>query len=230
MRYLLALVASLSLVACDMPRDPEATLDRVSGGELRVGITHAEPWAMLDGGEPTGGVEVLLVEDFAESIDADIVWVDGSEEEIFGALELGELDMAIGGFSSTNLWSSKITFTHPYLTTFATVGVADESQMGTDIGGTEVDVEVGTDLAGLLRETDAVINFVDDIANSDGAAAVESWELDDLGLFDSDVRLRETDHVVAVRSGENAFLTTLERFLLANESQALSYLEREGQL
>lgn len=230
MRYLLALLLCAGLVGCDMPRDPEATLDRVSGGTLRVGITHTEPWAMLEAGEPSGGVEVRLVEDFAESIDAEITWVDGSEEELFGALELGELDMAIGGFSSTNLWSSKITFTHPYLTTFATVGVTEQDQVGTDIAGMTVAVEEGTDLAGLLRKTDAEIEFVDDIANAGGAAAVENWELDDLGLYDSDIRLRETDHVMAVRSGENAFLVTLERFLLAHEETAESYLEEEGRL
>ena len=230
MRYLLALLLCAGLVGCDIPRDPEATLDRVSGGTLRVGITHTEPWAMLEAGEPSGGVEVRLVEDFAESIDAEITWVDGSEEELFGALELGELDMAIGGFSSTNLWSSKITFTHPYLTTFATVGVTEQDQVGTDIAEMTVAVEEGTDLAGLLRKTDAEIEFVDDIANAGGAAAVENWELDDLGLYDSDIRLRETDHVMAVRSGENAFLVTLERFLLAHEETAESYLEEEGRL
>ena len=230
MGRLLALLLVLPVMSCGIPRDPEATLDRVSGGTMRVGITHAEPWTILSAGEPAGGVEVRLIEDFAATIDAEIEWIDGSEEELFGALELGELDVAIGGFSSTNLWSSKITFTHPYLTTFATVGVPEQDQVGTDIAGTTVAVESGTDLAGLLRETDAVIEFVGDITDAQGAAVVASWELDDLELFDSDVRLKETDHVVAVRSGENAFLVKLERFLLANESVAEAYLEEEGRL
>ena len=230
MNRLLALLLVLPLASCGIPRDPEATLDRVSGGTLTVGVTHAEPWVILDDGEPVGGVEVRLVQDFAESIDAEIDWIEGSEEELFGALELGELDMAIGGFSSTNLWSSKITFSHPYLTTFATIGVVEQDQVGTDVAGMTVAVEKGTDLAGLLRETDAVIDFVDDISEAQGAAVVESWELDDLDLYDSDVRLRETDHVVAVRGGENAFLVALERFLLDNEATAEAYLEEEGRL
>jgi polar amino acid transport system substrate-binding protein len=230
MRFLLALVIGLTGVACGIPRDPEATLDRVTGGTLVVGVTESDPWTILEGDEPTGGVEVRLIEDFARSIDAEIEWIAGSEEELFGALELGELDLAIGGFSSTNLWSSKITFTHPYLTTFATVGVPEQDQVATDIAGIEVAVERGSDLAGLLRETDAVLHPIDDIADATGAAAVENWELDDLDLYDSDVRLKETDHVIAVRGGENAFLTALERFLLEREGTAESYLEEEGRL
>lgn len=227
---MLALLVVPALMACGIPRDPEDTLERVSGGTMRVGVTAADPFTVLEGEEPAGGVEVLLVEDFAASIDAEIEWITGSEEELLAALEVRELDLVIGGFTSTNPWSSKITFTHPYLTTFATVGVPEPDQAGSDIAGLEVAVQEGTLLEGLLRETDAEVVPVDDIAEADGAAAVESWELDDLDLHDSDIRLTETDHVIAVVNGENAFLSAVERFLLANDEQAEIYLEEEGRL
>jgi len=227
---ILALLVLPALVACGIPRDPEVTLERVTGGTMRVGVTEADPFTILEGDEPTGGVEVLLVEEFADSIDSEIEWITGSEEELFAALEVRELDLVIGGLTSTNPWSAKVTFTHPYLTTFATVGVPEQEQQGEDIAGMEVAVEKGTDLAGLLGETDAEVALVDDIALADGAAAVENWLLDDLGLYDSDVRLKESDHVMAIQLGENDFLTTLERFLLHREDHIESLLDREGAL
>lgn len=230
MTRMLACLLALGIAGCGIPRDPEVTLERVTGGTMRVGITEADPFTILEGDEPTGGVEVLLVEEFAASIDAEIEWIPGSEEELFGALEVRELDLVVGGFTSTNPWSAKVTFTHPYLTTFATVGVPEQEQQGEDIAGMEVAVEKGTDLAGLLGKTDAEVVLVDDIATADGAAAVENWLLDDLGLYDSDVRLKESDHVMAVQLGENDFLTTLERFLLAREDQIEELLDQEGAL
>ena len=229
MKRLLALLLTVLMIGCGIPRDPEGTLERVSGGTMRVGITHAEPWAVLTNGEPTGGVEVRLVEDFAASIDAEIQWVDGSEEELFGALEVRALDLVIGGITSTNPWSANVTFTHPYLTTFATVGLREQDQAEEDIAGMEVAVEAGTDLAALLEKTDAEVALVDDISNARGATAVESWLLDDLGLYDSGIRLKESDHVMAVTHGENAWLVALERFLLERPDETEQLLDEEGE-
>src|SRR5688500_9905358 len=90
---------ALLLGACDAtPWDPEGTLDRVSGSIMRVGVTASEPWVSIESGDPTG-VEVTLVQRFAESLDAEIEWVEGSEEELFGALKYGEIDLLIGGLS-----------------------------------------------------------------------------------------------------------------------------------
>ena len=229
MNRLLALLLLVPLIGCGIPRDPEGTLERVTGGSMRVGVTAADPFTILEGDEPTGGVEVELVEAFAASIDAEIEWVTGSEEELFGALEVRELDLVIGGITSTNPWSANVTFTHPYLTTFATVGVTEQEQAEKDIAGMEVAVEAGTDLAGLLEKTDAAVALIDDIAMAAGAAAVESWLLDDLGLYDSGIRLKESDHVMAVTHGENAWLVALERFLLARPDEIEQLLDEEGE-
>lgn len=227
MKWLLVSLCFVA-VACGIPRDPEGTLERVTGGTMRVGVTAAEPWVVLEGDEAVGGVEVRLIEEFAAEIDAAIEWTAGSEEEILSAIELRELDLAIGGFGSTSPWASKVTFTHPYLTTFATVGVPEADEVAVDITGMEVAVERGTALAGLLKKTDAVAVLVDDITSATGAAAVENWLLDDLGLQATDVRLEETDHVIAVPLGENAWLTSLERFLLARPSAIEELLAEEG--
>lgn len=209
-----AAVCALLLGACATPpADPEGTLERVRGGSMRVGITDNDPWVIVDS-EPSG-VEVGLIEAFAEELDASIEWIQGSEEELFTALELGELDLVIGGLTSTNAHSQSATFTHPFHTSFVTVGVPLDSDVE-DIAGVEISVEPGTAEAGLLRKTDAVVVYVDDITDATGPAVVEDWMLDDLQLKDTGVRLSESDHVMALPFGENGWQVTLENFLLEN--------------
>lgn len=217
-----------SLTGCnDLPRDPEGTLDRVRGGTLRVGAVPAEPWVVLnDAGVPTRGVEVELVEALAQDLDADVQWFEGSEQELFAALELGELDLVIGGITSDNPWQAHATFSRPYTTTSIVVAAPPEADPDLEIAGKEIAVEPGTEAAGLLRKTDAVVVPVDDItvATTD-VVVVESWLLDDLGLQRTQVTLSDHDHVMGVRNGENAWLTTLERFLLGREALVHELLE-----
>ena len=59
-----ALVGVMALAACaGIPVDPDGTLDRASGGILRVGMSDEPPWSAVDDGERVG-VEVDLVEEF----------------------------------------------------------------------------------------------------------------------------------------------------------------------
>ena len=107
------MIPMLLLAACGIPRDPEATLERVTGGAMRVGITQSEPWTILDGDEPSG-VEVELIRAFATELDAEIEWVDGPEAEVLESMEMGHLDLAVGGFTADNPWSSRVSFIQPY--------------------------------------------------------------------------------------------------------------------
>ena len=223
---LCALLCALALPACGMPRDPESTLDHVTGDKMRVGVTHHEPWVVLGDGEPAG-VEVELVKLFAEELDAEIEWVEGSESEIAGAMEVRALDLAIGGFTSTNPASAEMSLSHPYLTTQTVVGVPASSEAEEDITGVPVSVERGTEAAGLLEKTDADVVLVDDIMEAEGARALDNFLLDDLELEDTGVRLEESDHVMAVPHGENAWLVRLERFLLTHVEEIDEILERE---
>lgn len=111
-----ALMLTLALSGCasDFPADPEGMLDRVSGGTLRVGITPNGEWTdVTDEGE-TSGIEVDLLEDFAATIDAEIAWVEGSEERLFTQLHDGALDMVIGGFTDKTPWIHKAAITKPF--------------------------------------------------------------------------------------------------------------------
>ncbi|MDQ3964368.1 MAG: transporter substrate-binding domain-containing protein [Actinomycetota bacterium] len=229
MRALVAACSFVLIVACDLPRDPEGTLQRVRGGTIRIGVAEHDPWVVLDeSGEPTGGVEVDLVEEFAASIDADIEWFDGQSEELIGSLHTRSLDLVIAGLNSKSPFSKDATFTHPYITTFTTIGIPLEADVGEDLSGTEVAVEAGSELEGLVRKLDVVVQVVDDVTMVEGAVVTDDWLLDDLGLKASDVRLTETDHVMAVPHGENAWLTALERFLLARADRARELLEEDA--
>lgn len=186
----------------------------------------ADPWVAPSSGEPEG-IEPELVRAFAEEIDAEIEWFEGSEAELIGALEHRELDLVIGGFTATSPWASKAGFTHPYVTTQVVVGTPQSEPLPQDIAGLPVAVEEGTSVAGVLAKTDSDVVHVSDIAHAEGAAAVDDWLLDDLGLEDTGVTLEEHDHVMAVPMGENALLVKLERFLLANEEMIAELLERQ---
>lgn len=182
---------------------------------MRVGVSHNPPWVILEDAEPTG-VEVETVKAFAEELDADIEFYEGATDDLAAAVHVRELDLLLAGLTSATTLSSEITVTHAYLTTQVVVAVPPESDVSEDITGLEVAVERGTEAAGLLEKTDAVVVRVDDVTTAPGAAAVDNYLLDDLDLRDTGVRLTETDHVMGMPGGENAWIVALERFLLRN--------------
>ena len=222
-----ALVAVLA-AGCGVPRDPESTLDTVRGGTLRAGITASDPWTTLEGGRP-GGVEVELVERFARELGARVEWVDGSEADLIGALEVRELDLVVGGLTADTPWQAKAAITRSYATTRVVVAVPASQPPPDDIAGVRVAVEAGTDAAGILEEkTDAIPVRVPDVTQVKGSAvAVDEWLLADLDLRDTGVHLIKTKHVMATPLGENAFLVRLERFLIANQADVPALLDAE---
>jgi polar amino acid transport system substrate-binding protein len=218
-----ALGAAVLLAGCGLPRDPESTLRRVSGGTLRVGVSEHDPWVVLGDGDPTG-VEVELVERFAAEVDAEIEWVEGEVEELAGALHVHEIDLLIAGLTARSKISSEGALTHPYLTTQVVIAVPPGTAID-DIAGVEIAVEGATEEAGLLEKTDAVPVRVTDVAEAPGPVVVDNYLVDDLGLQETGMQLSETDHVMAVPHGENAWLVRLERFLLDDPGMVARVLE-----
>jgi ABC-type amino acid transport substrate-binding protein len=100
-------------VGCDVPRDPEGTYSRAAGGMLRVGIVHHPPWTQLNGESPSG-IEVTLLRQFAESIDAEIEWTRDSESQLFEQLQGGRLDVVVGGIQDDTPWSKHVALTQPF--------------------------------------------------------------------------------------------------------------------
>ena len=213
MRGVLVAVLVVLLAGCtSIPRDPEGTLDRVRGGVLRAGFTAVHPWATGPAEDPKG-VEVELVERFAEELGASVEWVEGSEAELFEALEVRALDLVIGGYDATDPWVASAGVTRPYATTHLTVGVPADEPAPEDLAGMTIAVEAGSDAQGLVAKAGATPEPVADVTKAEGPAAVDDWLLDDLGLVDTNRVLAENQHVLAAAMGENAFLVELERFL-----------------
>lgn len=117
-----ALPGALLLTGCgiDIPADPDGTLDTIIvSGELTVGVSPHPPFTTLpeSPGGPPGGTEVDLVTGFAESLDAEPVWVLGGEEELVRQLEEGEIHVLVGGLTDKNPHLTGTGTTRPYVTT-----------------------------------------------------------------------------------------------------------------
>jgi len=116
----------LSLCGCGLsiPSDPDGTLQRVTGGELRVGVSPNPPWTVLppSEGEPPTGREVDLVHQVAEELDAQVRWTVGGEEALMGSLEQDELDLVIGGLTEKSPWTTHAALTVPHSTSMGPEG------------------------------------------------------------------------------------------------------------
>lgn len=126
----LGVVLGLLLTGCaaSYPTDPHATLERVTGSVLRVGISHNEPFVSVAGPAPSGR-EVALVENYARSLGAEVVWTADGEEELVDQLEHGQLDMMVGGLTDKTPWQKKIGLTRPYTQTIDEFGQTEKHVM-----------------------------------------------------------------------------------------------------
>jgi DNA-binding transcriptional LysR family regulator len=105
--FLILALAILS--ACSrFPADTDGTLDRVTNGELRVGLVHAG----------AGASELLsFTRQLSARTSSRIQLVTGSAEPMLMKLEAGELDLVLGQFDRSSPWQQRITFSRPISTT-----------------------------------------------------------------------------------------------------------------
>jgi polar amino acid transport system substrate-binding protein len=220
------LAALLTLSGCGFPGDPMGTLDRVRGGEMRVGLVANPPWT---GGGPSG-VEVALVEDFARGLGAETVYVRGTTPELLEATKQGEVDVLVGGFTdqSPGIREQKEAgITQPYLVARPLVGVPPGGGGLEDLAGRRVAVGETGATAAHLKEEGAVPVRAEDLRASDLPVAAYGWQLEEWGFEPAGVELPEERHVMAVPPGENGWLVTLERFLAGRRGEAERLLREE---
>lgn len=130
----------LGVIGCGnhYPADPEGTLDRVSDGTIRAGISHEPPWTDISTGDNTvedpGGIEVQLIEDYAQSIGAEVEWQAGGEEELIGLLGERELDLVVGGFTDQSPWASDVALTTSYAESSGIAGSTDKNVVAIQMG------------------------------------------------------------------------------------------------
>ncbi|PCE13385.1 hypothetical protein AUC47_08905 [Microbacterium sp. SZ1] len=109
----LLLAAGLSGCGLTIPTDPDGTLESVRDAELRVGFSPDPGLITDDSGGPDGSLSEL-VSGFAETVDADVDWTEGSEETLVGMLERGDLDLVVGGMTDQSPWIDRAGMTRGY--------------------------------------------------------------------------------------------------------------------
>jgi polar amino acid transport system substrate-binding protein len=143
----LFLSAAPLLSACGtiaaLPADVDGTYDRASDGNLVVGVSEHLPWVNVDDdtGEVTG-IEADLLNSFARSINAEIEWHPGPESVLAEQIRDGEVDIVVGGLTTSAPWSSHMALTRSYAT------VEEENMvMGVRLGENELLVALERHLA-----------------------------------------------------------------------------------
>ena len=214
---------------CDFPRDPRGTLEGVQGGTMTVGVVGNDPWTRMEEGHASG-VEVELLKVFARELGAEASFVPGTTSELLEAARQGEVDVLIGGFTSTSPGVSEgkeAGVTGTYLTARFVVGVPPGSPAFDDPSGREIAVERIDGTAALLKEEGAVPVAVSDLPAAEMPATAYGWQLKAWGFEPTGVELPEEKHVMAVPLGENGWLVELERFLRAHRGEAKRLLREE---
>jgi polar amino acid transport system substrate-binding protein len=226
--FLLALIALVS-AGCVFPQDPRGTLEGVQNGTMRVGIVGHDPWTRMEDGRASG-VEVELLKDFAEELEAETSFVPGTTPELLEAARQGEVDVLIGGFTSTSPGVSEgkeAGVTGTYLTTRFVVGVPPGTHAFDDPSGRKIAVERIDGTAAMLKEEGAVPVPVDDLSAAEMPVAAYEWQLKAWGFEPTGVALPEEKHIMAVPLGENGWLVELERFLRVHRDEAKELLREE---
>lgn len=148
-RAVLSCLIVLLLTGCgrSFPDDSRGTLEQATNGVLRVGISENPPWTdVADDGTVTGS-EVELVQAYAESINARIEWVPGSESVLADQTKHDQLDVVIGGLTKDSPWTDKIALTRPYQSVPAADGSTDKMVMGVQLGENALLISLETFLA-----------------------------------------------------------------------------------
>jgi len=197
---------------------------------MRVGIVDYAPWTRTEGGRPSG-IEVELLKGFAEELGAEASFFSGTTPELLEAAKQGEVDVLVGGFTSTSPGVSEgkeAGVTGAYLTTRFVVGVPPGAPAFDDLSGREIAVERIDGTAALLKEEGAVPVPVDDLSAAEMPVAAYPWQLAAWGFEPTGVELPEEEHVMAVPLGENGWLVELERFLREHRGEAEELLREEA--
>lgn len=145
---LLALLTAF-LAACGtpFPKDTDGSLDRITGGTLRVGVSENPPWTEVGDDDSVTGREVDLLTGFAREYDATVEWTPGAESELIMAMARGDLDIVVGGLTADSPWEKEVALTRAYAQEVTPDGDTEEMVMATPLGENALLVALETYLA-----------------------------------------------------------------------------------
>lgn len=226
----LFLLAGL-LAACTYPRDPRRTTEIVlQSGIMEVGVSEAEPWVVKrDDGQPVG-IEVDLIEGFAQELGVEIKWIWGSQAENLEALKHHRLHVAIGGFTKQTPWARELALTSTYLSVPVIVGLPAGIEVeAQSLASQQVAVPPGSVWGAYVEEKGGIPVETTERREANMLVAGTLWEIQGWGMEPMAIRLHEAQHVMAVTRGENRWLMTLDRFLQRqNMNDLMQRLEAEA--
>lgn len=211
---LLVTLGLLGLAACDdYPRDPNRTLERVLASDvMQVVVVDHEPWAKAGQGQAPTGAEVKMVQAFAQDLGVEIEWHRAPTIEAMEALERGDADLAIGGFTAAAVEAHPGGApTYAYFIEKLVVAAEPGAPVPQDIDGERVLVPAELLVESLVEDRGGVP--VVDPGEGARLVVLPQWQIPGSGLVPTPVELRREEHVLAVPPGENAWLMRLERFL-----------------
>ena len=223
-----SILASL-LSKIQFPRDAERTLAKVRDHTLRVGYTNAAPWVYPAPGGAQG-IEAKIVSDFANTLHARVDWVEGTEEQLYNALENDEIDLLIAGITDKTPWKDKVGLTKPYLETELDVGQPTSQPPGNSesiIEGQWVAVRKGTAEGYYVRKKKAKPFYTAQLPVSNMFSVGYDWQIQSWNLRNTGIVLKKESHVMAVPPGENAFLLALDKYLFLNKETIRDELNKK---
>ena len=156
------------------------------------------------------------MEAFARELGARVEWRRLSAFEALDALEQGEADLAVGGFTRRTVTAQAAAApTYAHFAEALIVAAKPGVPILRELDGLEVFVPPGA-LAHDLVEREGGVPVAED-AWRVGLVALPHWRLPGTGLVPTGIVLRREDHVLAVPKEENAWLSRVERFLRSRE-------------
>lgn len=220
LRPVLGLLLLLGISACDdldFPKDPEGTLERVTAaGRMRVAAVDHEPWVVWNDGSEPGGAEARLVVAFAQGLHVAVEWRRASAFDALEALKRGDIDLAIGGFTETEISAHQgAAPTYPYFTEALVIASTPGAPVPEKLDGEKVHSPPGLMVDSLIEDAGGV-----PVSDSrQGLVALPHWQIPGHSLVATGIVLHRNSHVMAVPRGENAWVGRLERFLRRNDDR-----------
>lgn len=223
----IVLLLSLVTSACELPRDPNRTLENIQASKrIRVGVMHAPPWANVQQ-DPPHGVEVQLVEELARELGAEVRWMPAAEGALFPALERDALDLVVGGVTQSTPWRSRLGLTRPYYTSELTVGVPPGREPVDEIDGQRVAVVSGDLVAASIAQDEGAEPVEDAESFGDLPVVADRFQIEAMDWRPGEETMHTAEHVFAAPPGENAWIVYLDRFLYRQQARVPELL-REG--
>ncbi|MEE1658228.1 transporter substrate-binding domain-containing protein [Microvirga sp. CF3062] len=223
MKMAAVLVGILAAGGCsDFPKDNAETLKQLQAGrEMKVGVAHNPPWTVVAEGR-IEGVEPALVTQWAESLGTKARFITGPTDALVEALYKRELDVLIMGLTDKTPHSGKLALSQPYLEVKTNLGVAPGQTPLADWTGQRIAVNPERlDLVAQVRELEAEPVPLEGGETPVPIMAGYDFELQRRGLKPTEDELSTENMVMAVIPGESALLLSLDRFLQAQDKDAL---------